>query len=124
MGLTYELVNHTRRELVAYVHIGAGKAKELTGNPVAAAITTWYLLQCRGDRIAFVSDEDDEHNWPFSGGRRADLEGYSEITDRLVSELIAAGILRDDGIEWADDDEPETCFYRALTNIWMIGDGG
>ncbi len=41
MGVGYYLVNHTRREYVLYAHIDASKARELAGNPVAAAITTW-----------------------------------------------------------------------------------
>jgi len=120
MGVGYGLVNQTRREFVMYRHLGASKAAEIAGNPGAAAVTAWYMLQCRGDRIAFVSDTYGE--WPFPSGRLEDLEGYEEVTDRIVSELIAAGILRDDGIAWADPEEPKTIYIRALTNIWMGGD--
>jgi len=43
MGATYVLVNYSKKETIGFLHIGASKAKELAGNPVAAAITTWYL---------------------------------------------------------------------------------
>lgn len=116
MGVGYVLVNQTRREIVAYCHLSASKARELAGNPVAAAITTWYLLQNRGDRIGFVSDAYAE--WPFPGTRREDLSGYAEVTDRVVEELIGAGILHDGGIAWADPEEPEVIYERLLTNVW------
>ena len=119
MGVCYWLVNQTRREVVLYQHIPAWKELELAGNPVAASITTWYLLRHPGDRIAFVSDCLGE--WPLSDGNRQELDEYTEVTDRVVTELIEKGILRDDGIEWADEDEPDTCYLRALTNIWMNG---
>ena len=49
MGVTYELVNRTKKEVIFYSHIPAGKARELAGNPAAVAVTTWYMLQNRGE---------------------------------------------------------------------------
>lgn len=42
MGQGFVLINKSKPELVSYSHLPASKAKELTGNPVTAAITTWY----------------------------------------------------------------------------------
>ena len=117
MGVGYRLVNQTRNEVVAYLHLPASKANELAGNPVAAAVTTWYMLRCRGDHIAFVSDTQGE--WPFSAGSPEDLPGYREVTDRVVAELIEVGIVRDDGNAWSDPGEPGTVYERVLTSIWM-----
>lgn len=79
MGVGYILVNHTRREQIMFMHIGANKARELAGHPAAAAITTWYLLRHPGDAIAFVSDTYGE--WPFPTGSHADLASHDEVTE-------------------------------------------
>ena len=115
MGVGYVLVNNTRAEWISFIHLPASKARELAGNPVAAAITTCYLLERRGDQIAFVSDTDWE--WPFLNGSIKDLANFKDMTDAIVQELISESILRDDGIEWADDQEPESVYIRKLTNV-------
>ncbi|NQT16396.1 MAG: hypothetical protein HQ582_26800 [Planctomycetes bacterium] len=120
MGVGYYLANQTKKQRILYAHIDASKARELAGNPVSAAITTWYLLQNRGDLIAFMSDEDDD--WPFPSGSIADLAGYQEMTGAIVEALIEAEILRDDGKLWVDEDEPDTVFIRDLKNIWIDDD--
>ena len=117
MGVTYSLVNYSKKEIVNFSHIPAAKARELAGNPISAAITTWYLLHNPGDHIAFVSDT--ENDWPFPKGARRKMDMYSEVTDKVVTSLIEAEILRDDGIAWADEDEPETIYIRDLRNIWV-----
>ena len=122
MGVGYILVNQTRRECVMFMHVNASKARELAGNPAAAAITTWYLLHHRGDAIAFVSDTYEE--WPFSSGSYADLNTYSEVTDRVVDELIRAEILADHGKSYVDEDEPERVFIRDLRNVWWPAEPG
>lgn len=121
MGLGFVLVNHTRAEVVSYAHLPASKARELAGNPITAAVTTWYLLQHRPDRVAFVSDT--EGDWPFPSGSPADLHLYTDVTEQVIGELVAAKVLRDDGIAWADETEPQTVYMRALTNVWMEGEG-
>lgn len=117
MGVGYMLVNHTRREVLKFAHLPASKAPELAGNPVTAAITTWYLLHHTEDRVAFVSDTYGE--WPFSSGSHADLAEYTEVTDQTIGQLVEAAILRDDGIAWADEAEPHAVYERALRNVWM-----
>jgi len=115
MGTTYELVNQTRREKISFAHIPAAKKPELAGNPVAAAIVTWYLLEHAGDRVAFVADDG---SWPFPTGSWRDLGAYPDRTSAIVDQLVAAGILRDDGRDELDDDDPET-YMRLLRNVWM-----
>jgi len=117
MGVGYMLVNHTRAEVIKFVHLSTSKARELAGDPISAAITTWYLLEHRGDQIAFVSDT--EGDWPFPSGCPADVADYQEMTDEVVQQLITAGILRDDGIACADETEPASVYIRALKNVWM-----
>lgn len=110
MGVGYLLVNRTRAQKIAFLHLPASKAKELAGNPVTAAVTTWYLLQHLGDEITFVSDTD---------GSLADAAEYVDVTDDIISQLIDANILRDDGVLWADEDEPDSVYVRDLKNVWM-----
>lgn len=116
MGVFYNLVNFTKKEIITYSHIPANKARELAGNSVSSAITTWYLLQNLGDSISFVSDTYDD--WPFPSGSRDDLEDYVEVTDQVVSSLIQAEILVDEGRETFWPDEPDA-YMRKLRNIWM-----
>ena len=117
MGVGYMLVNHTRGEVIRFAHLPASKAWELAGNPVTAAVTTWYLLHHPEDRVAFVSDT--YGDWPFPSGSQADLCAYPDVTYRVVCELVEAGILRDEGIAWADEESPQTIYERALRNVWM-----
>ena len=121
MSVGYELVNYSKRERITFCHIDAATAHELAGYPVAAAITTWYLLNHPGDQIAFVSDTYDD--WPFTDGSRDDLPSFPDVTDQVVLVLIEAGILEDRGKRWADEDEPDTVFIRDLVNIWMTRGG-
>ena len=116
MGVTYILVNQTKRETVAYDHVRASKKRELAGNGAASAITTWYLLENLGDRISFVSDED--RGWPFPAGSRAELASYVDVTQRIVEDLLRNQILEDRGYAFVDPDEPGTVYERDLRNIW------
>jgi hypothetical protein len=119
MGVGYLLINNTRSECITFAHLPASKACELAGNPVAAAVTTWYLLEHCGDQIAFVSDTYGE--WPFSNGKREDLSEYTDMTNAVIQQLIGASILRDDGILWADDDEPNT-IYAGWPRFFNLGE--
>jgi len=109
MGVTYRLFNHTKREELSFFRMWGSKLKELAGNPATASATTWYLLQNLGDQIEFIADD-----WG------APPIGYEDVTDAVIRQLIDAGILRDDGVCWQDEDEPDL-FIRALTNVWMDG---
>ena len=74
------------------------------------------MLSHAGDSIAFLSDTHSE--WPFREGARDDLQVYLDATDRTVAELVAAGILADEGLEIFDELEPNI-FVRRLRNVWM-----
>lgn len=115
MSVGYTLVNATRREQIAFRHLPASSKREIAGHPAAAAVVAWYLLEHPGDAIAFVNDHDDA--WPFAIGAFDDLSDYADMTDRVVADLIAAGILRDDGRGYVDEDDPNV-FVRTLTNVW------
>ena len=116
MGVGHILVNRTRREQIMFMHVGASSAREIAGNPAAAAITTWYLLQHPGDDISFVTDT--LGDWPFLSGSRSDLHSYAEVTDRVVEQLIEAGILSDHGKSFVDPDDPDVAYERDLRNVW------
>ena len=116
MGVGYTLVNYTAKEQVLFAHVPASTARELAGQPAAAAITTWYLLTHGNHRVAFVSDTYDD--WPFPGGSRADLAHYPDVTSVVIEELVHAGILKNRGVAWADEDEPETVYELDLRNCW------
>ncbi|MES3023165.1 MAG: hypothetical protein V4857_16495 [Pseudomonadota bacterium] len=116
MSVWYSLVNQTRREYIAFSHIPAATKRELIGNPVSAAIISWYLFEYGGDNIAFVSDTDGV--WPFKDGSKRDLIKYRECTDEVVAALVGAEILRDDGREIFDEKEPDV-FIRRLRCVWM-----
>ncbi len=115
MGVTYDLVNFSKKERVTFAHIGAWKARELTGDPVSAAITSWYLLNNLGDHISFVPDT--YAAWPFSEAMPDEVSQFPDVTDQVVSSLIDAGILADYGKEILFEDEPEL-YIRNLRNIW------
>ena len=116
MGVSYSLVNYTKKEYVIFDKIAASKARELTGNPVSAAISTWYLLNNIGDNISFISDTYNE--WPFAEGSRDELMNYTEVTNRIVSSLISEGILVDEGKEFQFDDDQDI-YFRKLRNVWL-----
>lgn len=117
MGIGYNLVNHSKREQISFIHLPVNSARELAGNPVSAAISTWYMLKNLGDDIAFVSDT--YNDWPFPTGTREELSTYVDVTNSVVKSLIDAGILADEGIAWDDEAEPERIYMRALRNKWM-----
>jgi hypothetical protein len=116
MGVGYWLVNFTKKEQLVYSHVPAASARELAGNPVAAAITTWYLLRNLGDAISFVSDTHED--WPFPEGNRHDMDDYKEVTDEVVNQLMEQGLLVDDGRDVFWEDEPEV-YLRRLRNVWV-----
>ncbi len=120
MGVGYSLVNHTKREVVGYLHVPASKARELAGHPAAAAITTWYLIENKGDDISFVSDTHDD--WPFAEGSREDLKSYADATEKVIEELIEVGILEDRGKSFEDPEKPDSVFERDLQNVWVTND--
>ena len=116
MGVSYSLINYTKKEYVIFDKLPASKARELAGNPASAAISTWYLLNNIGDNISFISDTYNE--WPFPEGSRDELMNYTEVTNEIVSSLISEGILIDEGKEFPFEDD-RNIYFRKLHNIWL-----
>jgi hypothetical protein len=113
MGATYWLANHTRREVIWFKHLPAGSKREIAGCAAAAAIVAWYMMENAGNRIEFYND---------ARGDGPSFEDYREVTDEVVSALIAAEILQDEGRDIWDADDPD-CYTRRLRNIWdSMGD--
>ncbi len=113
MGVEYRIVNKTKKEVVSFFRIPASKARELTGNPIAAAITTWYFIENRNDVIRFCSDEEF-----YRISNDLSFSDFVDVTDKIIDDLIKNEILEDKGISILDEEEPEL-YYRNLVNIWM-----
>jgi hypothetical protein len=119
MGETFFLVNLDKQESIEFSRIPACKMRELAGSTTAASITTWYLLNNRGDRIAFLSEYESEHHLFGHVYPSSTFYAYPDITDAVVEQLIKAGILRDAGVLWQDEDD-NSLFFRDLRNIWDV----
>ena len=110
MSVGYILANRSKKEVIRFLNLPVNTAREIAGNPISASIVTWYLLKNSGDQIAFIDD---------SSGALGDIDSFEDVTEAVVEELVARGVLEDRGIEWRDDDEPDTVFMRDLRNVWM-----
>lgn len=117
MSVGYCLINKTKKEMISYLHLPANTARELIGNSVTSAITTWYLIKNSGDEIRFVPDQyyeedlDNEISWK-------EINTYTDMTNDIIDELIKMKIIIDCGIEIFDKDEPDV-FIRRLKNSWL-----
>lgn len=118
MGVGYQLINITKQEIISYLHLPVNTAREITGNTVSAAITTWYLIKNSGDEIGFVPDQFYEKEWPYKNITWEDISHYKDMTEETINELINQQILKDNGIDIFDAEEPEI-YVRRLENIWM-----
>lgn len=118
MSVGYYLINKTKKEQITFSHLPAETAKELTGNPVTSAITTWYMLKNLGDDISFIPDQCYENEYPQEGASLKEISNYEDVTNLLIEDLIRLGILKDNGIEHFFEDEPEV-YIRRLENVWM-----
>lgn len=103
MGQGYVLINKSSKEVITYAFLRASKARELSGNSVTSAITSWYLLKNMGDKIQFIEEE--------KVG-----DGYTDVTNQIIEELIENKILKDNGFE-VFDEEP-IVYMRKLENVW------
>lgn len=117
MGVGYQLINQTKKEKLSFYHLPVNTMREIAGNPVSASLVAWYLLENQGDEIQFVSDTYDD--WPFISGSRGDHLKYPDQTERLINKLIDVGILEDNGSDFQDEDDSESIYIRAITNIWL-----
>ncbi len=116
MGVSYSLVNYTKKEYIVFDKVAASKAREIAGNPASSSISTWYLLKNIGDHISFVPDLSNE--WPFPEGSHDSLLNFKEVTDEIVSSLILEGVIVDEGKEFPFEDDQEI-YIRKLRNIWF-----
>lgn len=66
MSAGYELINITKKEKISFSHLPVNAMREITGNPVSSAITTWYLMKNSGDEIGSVPDQSYEEARPFA----------------------------------------------------------
>jgi len=115
MGVGYILINSTKKEAINFYHLPASKMKELAGNNVTSAIVTWYMLNNRGDNIRFIPDSFIDENFDITDN----IDNYLDVTSTVIKELINEKIIRDDGFEFIDEDEPQNIYIKRFTNIWM-----
>ena len=113
MSTQFILVNETKKEQITFIHLNGSKMRELVGNPAQSAIVTWYLLQNQGDHIQFISDS--SNHWPFSTGSYEDALSYIDKTDDLLQILIQNGLLKDNGMLFVDNDDPQNVYIRDIT---------
>ena len=117
MGPAIVLWNATKQEHVSFHHVGASSRREVAGNPASAAIVTWYLAQNVGDRISLQAEYDERE---VPNPIYAEAVRHPDRVEPLVAALIAAGILKDEGFHFRDQQDPQV-YVRHLRNIW--GDG-
>jgi hypothetical protein len=119
MPVCYTLWNATKRERISFVHVNASSAREIAGQPAAAAIVAWYLVQNPGDAISVLP----EGTYPPSlAASVSDPLLLPDRTDHYADLLVAEGILKDLGFIYRDEDEPSTVYVRDLRNVWYEGD--
>ncbi|AGF55957.1 hypothetical protein [Clostridium saccharoperbutylacetonicum] len=118
MSVGYYLINKTKKEQITFSHLPAETARELTGNPVTSAITTWYMLKNLGDDISFIPDQYYENESSLKEASLDEILGYNDMTNLIIEDLIGLRILKDNGIEHFFEDEPEV-YIRRLENVWM-----
>ncbi|QYK47667.1 MAG: hypothetical protein KF838_12845 [Phycisphaeraceae bacterium] len=106
MGASYRLVNLTRRERVEVSGFGVDKAREIVGSHAVSTLVLWYMLSCRGDQIAFVSDYDSEAGRPVFGRSLSatEIDAFTDATESAIRLAVSAGVLVDKGWEELVDD--------------------
>lgn len=106
MGASYRLVNLTRRERVEVSCFGVDKAREIVGSHGVSAVVLWYMLSCRGDQIAFVSDHDSDSSREVFGRSLSatEIDAFTDATEFAIEMAARAGVVVDRGWrELADD---------------------
>ncbi len=98
--------------MITFLNLPVNTMNEIMGNEVSSLIVRWYKDQNTNDEIDLISDTYDD--WPFSGGDRSEMASYKEITEETLFILIKKGLVKDLGIEWQDEDEPDTVYIRKL----------
>ncbi len=117
MGVGYTLVNIDKKEQIDFCNIDTGtKLRELSGTIITSTIVTYYLLTNTGDRIGFINDSGFHFMVCGQNYKSDDFDGFIDVTDRIIEELIEKEIIEDKGIIWIDKEDD--LFYRDLKNIW------
>jgi hypothetical protein len=115
MGVQFELINLDKKELISFYGIDTGtKLRELSGTIVAGNIVTWYLLHNTGDRISFVNDTEEAQVLFGNAYCLADFSSFTDVTLRIINELIEAEILQSAGARKIDEEFSTMIF----NNIW------
>ncbi|WP_343633240.1 hypothetical protein [Fluviicola sp.] len=122
MGLDYSLVNVDKKEIIDFYGVDTGTHfREIPGTVIASTIVTYYLIKNAGDRIGFISDISLPDVPEIICGEEFSFEylrDFTEVTDRIIDELIEQEIIKDHGIVWIDKED--NLFYRDLRNIWDV----
>ncbi len=115
MGVQFELINLDKEELISFSGIDTGtKLRELSGTIVAGNIVTWYLLHNTGDRISFVNNTEEAKVLFGKSYRLTDFSSFTDVTLRIINELIEAEILQSAGVRKIDKEFSTTIF----NNVW------
>lgn len=112
MSVGYSLVNYSKKEKIIFLHLPVSTMNEIMENDVSKLIVQFYKGQNSSDEIDLISDT--YSDWPFSGGDKSEISDYREITDEIVSTLISKGMIVDQGVEYQDEDEPDSVYIRKL----------
>ena len=115
MSVCYTLWNATKRERISFAHTNASSAWEIAGQPAAAALAAWYMIQNSGDAISILPEGACPPSLRVS---TVDPSSLPDRTDHYVDLLIAEGILEDFGFIFRDRDEPDAVYIRDLRNVW------
>jgi hypothetical protein len=117
MGVTYNLINVDKREVITFKNMNTGtKEKEITGTIIASAIVSFYMIKNIGDRISVVPDGVQEIILFGKTYLGKEISLFREVTEEVVTELISNEIFINKGKIWIDQDE--NLFYWDLNNIW------
>lgn len=119
MGACYDLINFTRRERLPLVSLAGCKSREITSHHPAAALATWYMLRCRGDEIAFVSDDDVQARRTFFGRTVSHdlIESFTDVLDETIAHAVAARVLIDDGWRQFPENDPDQHLHTRTLRI-------
>lgn len=106
MGECFRLVNMTRGERVEISGFGVDTAREIVRSHGVSAVLTWYMLSCRGDQIAFISDYDTEKARSFFGRvlGRSEIDSFTDVTEQVIDAAMNVGVVIDKGWREIDGD--------------------
>lgn len=110
MSATAYLVNANKKEILYFMNLPVSTIGEIMMNHIASAMVVWYLSKNKGDTIYFVNDYDDNDDLLL-------YKDYTEVSDRIIDEMINAGYLVE--LEpkklWLDD---EIWFRNLVVKNW------